>query len=543
MSLIILAPMARLTVLQRVIGKAPYGYESYDSFLENEVRPNVTYVYLYTLTNITHKVTEKLVESKATLILVEDENTLKDAKRGEKFYHKSYVWQLRTLLNTTQLSCFKRLSTARSYWHFFGRAILPATLYFDLSHLLRTLPKMIEKAKAYQGESRDKSILIYKDEGGLGDTVLALPTVNHFLSFYPHAKLGLTSSVIELLKSANFHSDRLVSLEALTQEDKDKFDIILDLYNYTRPNSGKDFGKNRQIRFCGFKTIKQHVKQHYSLGLSRFHKHLPTNSEDYPYLEVPEFTQDRPYITIHTGAGYLKKCWPQSHFMALSEMISKCFPDLEIKFVYGPKDPHLPHSFYTKNPNCTVVPPAPLHEIASLIKGGLVHIGNDAGITHVAGSINQPLITIFGPTGPGVWIPSGDTVHLIWGKGGVCHERCNYTVMKDCPDQICLNRIEPERVLRRVLRVLQESTLNEDKSGWLISNPVVSLVPEEKGVKVYDKEENRTYFIETHTSFEKELIERLKKSPVSQDDLETEKSTQLAAWLIEKELAFLVPCL
>jgi hypothetical protein len=91
------------------------------------------------------------------------------------------------------------------------------------------------------------------------------------------------------------------------------------------------------------------------------------------------------------------------------------------------------------------------------MSGALFHIGNDAGITHVAGSFNVPTVGIYGPTGPGSWGSFSEFNELIWGKKGVCNLKCNYDVILNCGHRVCLTSVTVDRVLEALYKVLQRA--------------------------------------------------------------------------------------
>ena len=54
-----------------------------------------------------------------------------------------------------------------------------------------------------------------------------------------------------------------------------------------------------------------------------------------------------------------------------------------------------------------------LGELADGLAGARVYIGNDSGITHLAGAVGTPTVALFGPTDPEVWAPRGERVRCV----------------------------------------------------------------------------------------------------------------------------------
>jgi ADP-heptose:LPS heptosyltransferase len=60
----------------------------------------------------------------------------------------------------------------------------------------------------------------------------------------------------------------------------------------------------------------------------------------------------------------------------------------------------------------------PLGKLAALLSHASLYLGNDSGITHLAGACGVPTIALFGPTDPLIWGPRGAKVKVIrWHRG------------------------------------------------------------------------------------------------------------------------------
>src|SRR5207237_5151427 len=54
----------------------------------------------------------------------------------------------------------------------------------------------------------------------------------------------------------------------------------------------------------------------------------------------------------------------------------------------------------------------PLEELAARLAGCRAYLGNDSGVSHLAGLCGAPTVALFGPTSPAVWQPLGPDVHV-----------------------------------------------------------------------------------------------------------------------------------
>ena len=57
-----------------------------------------------------------------------------------------------------------------------------------------------------------------------------------------------------------------------------------------------------------------------------------------------------------------------------------------------------------------------LCQLADLLEGCDLYVGNDSGISHLAGLCGAPTLAIFGPTDPRLWRPLGPRVRVLRGQ-------------------------------------------------------------------------------------------------------------------------------
>ena len=65
-----------------------------------------------------------------------------------------------------------------------------------------------------------------------------------------------------------------------------------------------------------------------------------------------------------------------------------------------------------------IVCPESLGELYELLSSSSLYIGNDSGVSHIAGLSGTPTIVLFGPTDPNIWKPLGENVSVITSKDG-----------------------------------------------------------------------------------------------------------------------------
>jgi len=125
---------------------------------------------------------------------------------------------------------------------------------------------------------------------------------------------------------------------------------------------------------------------------------------------------DAPIVLLHPGSGGRGKCWPVEQFAGLAEAVRQ--DGLQPIFMLGPVESDL-HGEALVTQLDVVAPvlvESDLVQAAAAIAAADAHVGNDAGMTHVAAAVGTPTTAIFGSTDPVVWRPLGDHVTVIFGR-------------------------------------------------------------------------------------------------------------------------------
>jgi ADP-heptose:LPS heptosyltransferase len=156
----------------------------------------------------------------------------------------------------------------------------------------------------------------------------------------------------------------------------------------------------------------------------------------------------RKVIILHPGSGSKRKVWPSDRFLNLAELLQDRFGSKTL-IVLGPAEgPEMETVF----PNTFVhVKGLSLLQLASVMEGCRLFIGNDSGISHLASALGIPTIAIFGPTDPRVWSPRGEKIWVV--KKETPCSPCTRERFFQCVDSKCLKSIEIEDVLEGVGRV------------------------------------------------------------------------------------------
>jgi ADP-heptose:LPS heptosyltransferase len=116
---------------------------------------------------------------------------------------------------------------------------------------------------------------------------------------------------------------------------------------------------------------------------------------------------DRSPVAIHPGSGGARKRWPRGHFAALIHTLRRaCAPIL----IAGPQDEEILAQVVAEAGTTPAVRNLSVAGLAALLSHCALYIGNDSGVTHLAGMLGVPTIALFGPTEPALWRPLGPRV-------------------------------------------------------------------------------------------------------------------------------------
>lgn len=114
-------------------------------------------------------------------------------------------------------------------------------------------------------------------------------------------------------------------------------------------------------------------------------------------------------IALHPGAGSLRKRWPADRFAELAALASAAgYAPL---LLAGEADAQ---ALRETQDALAVRGVAPLRArdlpgatLAALLRRCVGYVGNDSGVSHLAGLVGTPTVAIFGPTDPARWAPLG----------------------------------------------------------------------------------------------------------------------------------------
>jgi hypothetical protein len=371
-------------------------------------------------------------------------------------------------------------------------------------------------------------VLVYKSYGGLGDIFFCIPSLHVLKSVSSEVTFAVAPRLVSFFKQ---HLAGLqVVDETLVKDYEDQYDKVIELGNYP---AFRGYDLPHALRYATHKRVKQHAIGHYVDAVSKFHIDSDTKARRFPYFNSnPNFGQ--PYYTMHPGAGFLLKIWSTENYAKVIQHIHQIYPQLKCKIIMGPEDPN-PLTFFAEEPDYVEFVTGGMEDVGAAMAGALFHIGNDAGITHVAGAFNVPTVGIYGPTGPGSWGCFSEHNEIIWGKTGNCDLRCNYDVILNCAARVCLTSTTSEKVIGALFKLLQKA-YPDSASRYVVNPNLKTDFTDEDVLLTIEGNEFLVNFVNGDTRRNVSSLLSGNFDAIVDDDI-----AQFTAFLIQQNIVFRIP--
>jgi heptosyltransferase-3 len=121
----------------------------------------------------------------------------------------------------------------------------------------------------------------------------------------------------------------------------------------------------------------------------------------------------RPFVAMHAGSGSTTKNWPAERFCNVVDAL-RAEHALECVVLGGPADSEVLLVLRDRSDlHLAVFDERPLLFVAAILRRACAFLGNDSGLSHLAGMLGVPTLVLFGPSDPTHWLPLGPRVrHL-----------------------------------------------------------------------------------------------------------------------------------
>ena len=139
-------------------------------------------------------------------------------------------------------------------------------------------------------------------------------------------------------------------------------------------------------------------------------------------------------VVIHPGSGGEHKCWYLDNFLSVAEeLVSK---GIEVIFLLGPAELERFGESAIRRLSDTAgcLTELSLTDVLGLLSCADGFVGNDSGITHLAGALGVKTVAVFGPTDPDVYGPMGPAVRVFTGRDAAFTEQTSKAVQREVLD-------------------------------------------------------------------------------------------------------------
>jgi ADP-heptose:LPS heptosyltransferase len=160
-------------------------------------------------------------------------------------------------------------------------------------------------------------------------------------------------------------------------------------------------------------------------------------------------------VAVSPGASQALKRWPTEHFARLCRYLVEELGTRVLLFG-GSGEAKLLHDLAQQTrdlPHLEILRNLPLRRVAALLAQCALYVGNDSGLMHLAAAVGTPVVILFGPTVPDLYLPQWVRSRAVV-SGTPCayrprrafgHPRC--TLAETCLiGTPCMQTIDPEQV-------------------------------------------------------------------------------------------------
>ena len=349
-----------------------------------------------------------------------------------------------------------------------------------------TLSRMVEQTlEVYKEAISEKKILVIK-LGGLGDLILAIPSLRALRNKFPKSRISLllNSNFEPLIKNCPyldqiilFDRKKTKFLEILKSLKKREFDLSIDLKNnnltyllafFAKIPSRYGFAKGFLSFLLNYSeklslnlsegSVEEQARILKNLGILTFQDKLElwTDNKDDIFIETAlrekgVTPEDRLVgMAVEASSKWPTKNWPIENFSQLSErLIQRGLKvvllgeeSLRAKIDKFPKDKRI----------VSFIGETDLNQLVSLIKRLDVLITPDSAPMHIAAALGNKIIALFGPTEPKRHAPPTKNIKVI-----VKQIECQPCYKRSCVNKqklACLKNISVDEIDNLVRSVM-----------------------------------------------------------------------------------------
>jgi len=321
--------------------------------------------------------------------------------------------------------------------------------------------------------------------GSLGDVLLAVPAMVRLRTRFPYhrlvlcaeeqvARLLLTCRIVDAWTPVQGRdcTDLFAGVESITGQVQIWLKDCDLAIGWMQDLDGK---LNETLKAVGVREVI--LRSPFSTNIQAIHQRdrfleaineAPSDDEGDPLLTVTEpllhfgracleaagLSTGQSLVIIHPGSGSVHKCVAPETLasVVIAVQTSGAIPVV----LEGPVDRETVERLLTL---CTdspiVLRGLDLLTVAGVLAQAGLFVGQDSGITHLAGLMGVRTVALFGPTNPARWVPSGAHVTVVQGAPCFCR---SWDEVSQCQEKPCLN-VRQDDLVAHCLAHLKEAAV------------------------------------------------------------------------------------
>ncbi|OGW48667.1 MAG: hypothetical protein A2V62_07365 [Nitrospirae bacterium RBG_19FT_COMBO_58_9] len=307
--------------------------------------------------------------------------------------------------------------------------------------------------------------------GGLGDVLLAVPAMIRLRTRFPNHRLMLCAleQVAALLLTCRIIDDwtsvqgrawagLFAAADSLMGPERAWLENCDLAVGWMQDPDGN---VSEALKAAGAREAV--VRSPFSVGIQAIHQRdrfceaineVPSDREGSVLLPVPDsllylgqsgleaagFSIGPPLVVIHPGSGSVHKCVSPDILASVVATLQIFGANLMI--LEGPADREQVERLLLSCANTPVVLRGlDVLTVAGVLAQAQLFIGQDSGMTHLAGLLGVRTVALFGPTDPARWAPVGTQVTVL--QGTPCHCQ-SWDDVTRCEEKPCLKILQED---------------------------------------------------------------------------------------------------
>ncbi len=179
--------------------------------------------------------------------------------------------------------------------------------------------------------------------------------------------------------------------------------------------------------------------------------HYPHHPEEARWVRAT--LRDRPYVVIHPATRMATKQWSASGFASVGKLLGKA--GWSTVLTSGPGEEAIVGKTARSLPDSIILFGLTIPQLAELIRGADIYIGNDSGPMHLAAAVGTTTLAVWGSSDSNRWRPWG-VAHRIVQNDFDCNPCPGYEcAVAETP--LCIESVTTRQVEAAIQLLLRET--------------------------------------------------------------------------------------